>query len=83
MSKMDNLVKIGELSGDNRDTGKTIAETLANSGFVIVNAQDEGYSTYLYYICKNDTRWKWYFMEIEKELIQNYASILHSKRETV
>ena len=56
MSKMDNLVKIGELSGDNRDTGKTIAETLANSGFVIVNAQDEGYSTYLYYICKNDTR---------------------------
>ena len=56
MSKMDNLVKIGELSGDNRDMGKTIAETLANSGFVIVNAQDEGYSTYLYYICKNDTR---------------------------
>lgn len=53
---MDNLVKIGELSGDNRDTGKTIAETLVNSGFIIVNAQDEGYSTYLYYICKDKTK---------------------------
>lgn len=53
---MDNLIKIGEISGDDKVEGEIIAQILIDSGFVIVNAQDEGYSTYLYYICKNKTK---------------------------